>query len=114
MLEDESVRSYVGRISKIVVGITSLDGKKSDDEVIWKILKSLTSPFKTITQMIQLMIPCTKNFTKEILLGRSEAVEFDLKKSKELAKVQKNLSALSVRPSLARNTSVQGDFASSS
>ena len=33
MMEDESMRSYVGRISEIVVGITSHDGKKSDDEV---------------------------------------------------------------------------------
>ena len=46
MMEDESVRSYIGRISKIVVGITSLDGMKSDDEVIWNILKILTPPFK--------------------------------------------------------------------
>ena len=64
MMEDESIRSYVGRISEIVAGITSHDGKKSDDEVIWKILKIMTPPFKTVTQMIQLMIPCTKNFTK--------------------------------------------------
>lgn len=49
MLEDEFVRSYVGRITKIVAGITSLGVKKSNDEVIWKILKSLTPPFKTIT-----------------------------------------------------------------
>ena len=48
MMEDESVRSYVGRIYEIVTGITSHDGKKSNDEVIWKILKSLTPPFKTV------------------------------------------------------------------
>ena len=51
MMEDESVRSYVGRISKIVAEITFNDGKKSDDEVIWKILKNLTMPFKTLAQM---------------------------------------------------------------
>ena len=79
MMEYESIRSYVGRISKIVAGITSNDGKKSDDEVIWKILKFLTPPFKTVAQMIQLMIPCTTNFTKETLLGRLEAIEFELK-----------------------------------
>ena len=63
MMEDESVRSYVSRIYEIVAGITSLDGNKFDDEVIWKILKSLTPPFKIVAQMIQLMIPYTKNFT---------------------------------------------------
>ena len=48
MMEDESIRSYIGRISEIVAGITSLDGMKSDDEVIWKILKILTPPFKIV------------------------------------------------------------------
>ena len=48
MMEDESVRSYVGRISEIVVGIRSHGGTKSDDELIWKIFKILTPPFKTI------------------------------------------------------------------
>ena len=79
MMEDESLRSYIGRIFEIVVGITSLGGEKYDDEVIQKILKSLTPPFKTITQMIQLMIPYTENFTKETLLGRLEVAEFNLK-----------------------------------
>ena len=46
MMEDESIRSYVGRISEIVPGIQSLGGTKQDDEVIWKILKILTPPFK--------------------------------------------------------------------
>ena len=39
MMEDESVRSYIGKISEIVARITSPDGKKFDDEVIWNILK---------------------------------------------------------------------------
>ena len=64
--------------------------------------------------MIQLMIPYTKNFTKETLLGRLEAIEFDLKQLGELAKVEIAFSALSVRHNLARNTNTQGDFASSS
>ena len=49
MMEDESVRSYVGRISKIFVGIRSHGGNTLHDEVIWKILKILIPPFKTIT-----------------------------------------------------------------
>ena len=113
-MEDKSIRSYDGRISNIVVGFTSHDGNKSDDEVIWKILKILTPPFKTITQMIQLMILCTKNFTKETLLGRLEAVVLDLKQCGELASVETTFSALSVGHGLARNTSAQGEFASSS
>ena len=104
MMEDEFVRSYVGRISEIFAGITSHDGKKSDDEVIWKILKILTPPFKSVTKMIQLMIPCTTTFTKETLLGRSEAVEFDRKQSQELEKVETIFNALNIKPSLARST----------
>ena len=48
MLEDESVRSYVGRIFEIVAQIRSHGGTKLEDEVIWKILKILTPLFKTI------------------------------------------------------------------
>ena len=113
MMEDESVRSYIGRIFEIFVGIRSYEGTKSDDEVLWTILKIMTTPFKTITQMIQLMIPYTTNFTKETLLGRLEAAEFDLKQSGELAKVETTFSALSVKPSLAKNTRAQEDIASS-
>ena len=46
MMEDESIRTYVGRISEIVVGIKGCGGKKEYDEIIWKILKTLTPPFK--------------------------------------------------------------------
>ena len=60
------------------------------------------------------MLPCTKNFTKETLLGRLEAVELDLKQSRELTKVDTVFSALSVRPSLVRSKSALNDSASSS
>ena len=60
------------------------------------------------------MIPYTKNFTKETLLGRLEVIEFDLKESRELAKVETAFGVLSVRPSLVGSTSVRGDFASNS
>ena len=49
MMEDNFVRSYIGRIFEIVAGIKSNGGTKLDVEVIWKILKSLTPPFKTST-----------------------------------------------------------------
>ena len=64
--------------------------------------------------MIQLMIPCTKNFTKETLLGRLEVIELDLKYSRELALVEIAFIALNVKSGLTRNTSVQNDSASSS
>ena len=46
MMEDEFVRTYVRRISKVTIGIRSQGGTKEDDEVMWKILKSLMLPFK--------------------------------------------------------------------
>ena len=58
------------------------------------------------------MIPCTTNFTKETLLGRLEAIEFDLKQSGELEKVETAFSALNIKPSLVRNTKVWGEIAS--
>ena len=84
MMEDESIRLYIGRISKITIGIKAQGGTKEDDEVIWKILKTLTPPFKSAIQMIQLLISCTKDFTKETFLGRLEAVENELRQVREL------------------------------
>ena len=68
MMEDESVRTYIGRIKKITIGINAQRGTKEDDDVTWKLLKSLTPPFKSTIQMIQLLISCTKYFTKETFL----------------------------------------------
>ena len=79
MMEDEYLRAYIGWILEITTCIKSQGKIKEDDEVIWKILKSLTSPFKPTVQMIQLLISCTKDFTKETLLGRLEAIENELK-----------------------------------
>lgn len=31
MMEDERVRSYIGRISKIIIGIKSCNGSKDED-----------------------------------------------------------------------------------
>ena len=73
-MEDETIRTYVGRISEITIGIRSQGGTKEDDEVIWKILKSLTPPFESTIQMIHLLISCTKDFTKETYLGRLEEI----------------------------------------
>ena len=60
------------------------------------------------------MIPCIENFTKETLLVRLEATEFNLKQSGKLAKVETKFSALSVKLGLTKNTSTQGEIASSS
>ena len=51
-MKDEFVRNYIGRISEIVVGIWSHGRTKEEDEVLWKILESLTPPFKKVAQMI--------------------------------------------------------------
>lgn len=56
MMGDESVRSYIGRILEIIAGIKAYGGTKEEDEVVWKILKTLTPPFRQVAQMIQLLI----------------------------------------------------------
>ena len=77
-------------------------------------MKTLTPPFKLAVQMIQLLISCTKDFTKETLLGRLEAVENELRQSRELTRIETTFNALNIRPSLSRSTSSRGDFANSS
>ena len=47
-MEDESKRTYFGRISEIVVGIKACDGKKDEDEILWKILKTLRPAYKCL------------------------------------------------------------------
>ena len=46
MMEGESIITYIGRISKITIGIKAQGGTKEDDEV-WKILKSIPPPFNS-------------------------------------------------------------------
>ena len=48
MMKDEAMGNYFGRILEIVVGISSQGGTKEEDEVMWKILKNLTPPFKQV------------------------------------------------------------------
>ena len=79
MMEDESIITYVGNLLEITTSIRSQGGTKQDDEVIWKILKILMPTFMQAVQMIQLLISCTKYFTKETLLGRLEVVENELR-----------------------------------
>lgn len=64
--------------------------------------------------MIHFLISCTKDFTKEILLRRLEAVENELRQSGELTRIETAFSALNIRPSLSRTTSTRGNFSSSS
>ena len=96
MMEDESIRTYIGRILETIVGIKTQGGTKEDDEVKWKILKTLTPPFKLAVQMIQLLISCTKYFTKDTLLGRLEAVANELRQSRELTRIETTFSALNI------------------
>ena len=42
MMEDEFVRTFLGKISKIATSIRSQGGTKEDDKVIWKILMRLS------------------------------------------------------------------------
>ena len=78
-MEDEYVRSYVGRIFEIVARIISYGGSNEEDEVMWKIVKTLTPLFNQIAQLIWLVMPRTKDFTKENFLGRLESLEVEMR-----------------------------------
>ena len=110
MMQDKSVRNYIGRILEIIVGIQSHGGTNEEYEAIWKILKILTPPFKKVAQMIQLLIPCTKDFIKETLLGRLEFMKVDLRHSRDLARVKIAFNVLNIEPNLTRSASICGFF----
>ncbi len=95
-MEGEFVRSYIGRILEIFIGISCLGGTEEDDEAIWKILESLKSSFKQVSYMIQLVMPYNKYFAKETLLGRLEFVKVHLRQSKDLARVEIPFSSLNI------------------
>ena len=63
--------------------------------------------------MIQFLISCTKDFTKETLLGRLEAVENELRQSGELTRIEAAFISLNIQPSISKSTSARGDFSSS-
>ena len=62
--------------------------------------------------MIQLLISCTKYFTKETLLVRHKTIENELRQFKELTRTKITFSALNIEPSLSRSTSPRADYAS--
>ena len=113
MMEDESMRTYICRISKIFAKIKAHGGNKDLDEIIWKILESLRQPFKKTPLMIEKVIPCTKKFSKETLLGRLEATKVNLKKNGDLPKIETTFNTLSMRPSLSRSVSTSGNYVGS-
>lgn len=96
MMEDEYVRSYIGRILEIIPGTKTYGGTKEEDVVVWNILNTLTPTFRQVAQMIQLLIPCTKEFTREMLLRRLEEVEVGLRQLGDLIRVDTTFSALNV------------------
>ena len=59
-------------------------------------------------------MPCTKDFTKETLLGRLESVEVNIRQSGDLAWVEIAFSTLNIWPNLTRSASICGDFGSGS
>lgn len=46
MNEDERIRAYLQRVIEVVVGIKNCGGTSDEEEVIAKILKSLTPAYK--------------------------------------------------------------------
>ena len=56
-------------------------------------------------------MPCTKDFTKETLLGRSKLEKENLRQSGELARFKIAFSALNILLNLTRSASTYGDFA---
>ena len=70
MLEDEIVRGYFSRISEVFIEIKNYGGEKFEDEVVWKILNTLTHSYKQEVHMIEHIIPCTLNFTRETILAK--------------------------------------------
>ena len=63
--------------------------------------------------MIQLVMPCTKNFTKETLIGRLESEKVDQRQFGDLARVETTLNTLNIWPNLTKSAPTHGDFASS-
>lgn len=61
--------------------------------------------------MIDQVIPCTKKFTRETLLGRLEVEKMSLKNSRDFPRVEFFFSTLSVCLSLSRSVSTSGDYA---
>ena len=59
-------------------------------------------------------MPCTKDFKKEMLLGRLEEVEARLRQYGDLTRVEIAFNSLNVWPSFSRSASTHEDFASSS
>ena len=63
--------------------------------------------------MIEHVIPCTPNFTRETLLARFQTSEIWMKQSGEFPRVKTAFSLLRDKPMLRRSESTNGNYASS-
>ena len=113
-MEDKSIISYFGRIANIIIGIKTCGGEKFEDEIVWKILKTLTPTYRQIAQMIKQVILLTKDFTRETLLGKLQSIEMSMRYSGVLSRVEISFSALSFQPMLTRSAIKSGEYTSSS
>jgi predicted nucleic-acid-binding protein len=65
----------VQRIIEVFVGIRNSGGIFIEDEVIWKLLRSLMPTYKTKVPAIEEIIPLTKYFNKEMLITKLTTFE---------------------------------------
>lgn len=73
MQEDETVRTYVKRITDITTCIKRSRGTISKDEVCSKILISLTPTYGNKVNVIEKFIHLIKYFNRETLIGKLQA-----------------------------------------
>lgn len=64
--------------------------------------------------MIEQVISCTPNFTREIFFARLQTSEMWIKQNRELPRVESSFSIQRDRPTLTRSATTIGDYASSS
>lgn len=75
MRDDENVRAYVQRVTKVSIGIINFGGTYSEEEVITNILRSLTPVYKTKVQVMEEIIPLTMNFNREKFIAKLTTFE---------------------------------------
>lgn len=75
MQDDENVRAYVQRVTEVVTRIRNSRGTYTEEEVIAKILRSLTPVYNEKVQVVEEVIPITLNFNKEMLIAKLTTFE---------------------------------------
>lgn len=110
MQEEKLVKTYIESITKIIIGIKGCGGTILEDEVCYKILRSLTHAYDTKVITIEEVVPIMPYFNRGTLIGRLLEFESILKPNLPRSETTFKSSVDKYKILLTKSVSTSGDY----